>query len=283
MNCRLARIVFAAGSMAALAAAQGSGSAFEVASVKQSKSNDDRWGFQTLPGGRFVATSLPVLAIIAIAYDLPIQSDRVTGGPDWIRKIDFDIDAKAGEGAIPPGATIAMRDEKIRAMLQTLLADRFKLVIRRETKERPVYAIVVARNGPKLGKPIEEKDCSDNSSGPALPPCHVINGGQGRGLHAQAVTLADVATFVGNWTDRPVIDKSGLTGLYKIQTEGWAPLRPRPPRTDGADPTAEETAIADPIRPTIFQIFDRLGLKLDPQRAPVETFTIESVEHPTGN
>jgi uncharacterized protein (TIGR03435 family) len=170
-------------------------------------------------------------------------------------------------------------------MMQALLADRFKLVMRRETKELPVYAIVVGKNGSKLQKSaLTEKDCEAGSSGFADPAsCHNMGGGMGRGIHAAAASVADLATWVSNWSDRPVVDKSGIEGLYKIETEGWAPMRQAPPRPPGEPPSAEALAIADPGRATLFQIFDRLGLKLEPQKAPVDLYVIESVQRPTEN
>lgn len=78
--------------------------------------------------------------------------------------------------------------------------------------------------------------------------------------------MSDVVLFVANWTDRPVVDRTGIKGLYNIQTEEWVPLRPRPGPPPGAQPTAEDLAMADPMRPTLFMIFDRLGLKLESQK-----------------
>jgi uncharacterized protein (TIGR03435 family) len=95
--------------------------------------------------------------------------------------------------------------------------------------------------------------------------------------------MPDLAAYASSWADRPVVDKTGLRGLFNIQTEGWVPMRPRPPRPAGQDPTAEDLAFADPARPTLFQIFDRLGLKLESQKAPVEMFVIESAERPSEN
>src|SRR5205823_5291248 len=124
------------------------------------KADDNRRSMpQFLPGGRFVSTGIPLRMVIATAYHVGFQSVRLTGGPDWINTLDgvYDIEAT------PPGAISAelpgkARDDKLKLMLQTLLADRFKLKIRRETKEMPAYAVVVAKNGPKLEKAkIEEK------------------------------------------------------------------------------------------------------------------------------
>ena len=256
---------------------------FEVASVKPNKSNSRQSGLQFLPGGRFSTLNIPLQIIIAVAYDVPFQSPRLSGGPDWIRSERYDIEATPEKDAIPSGTTVKLRKQKIELMLQTLLQDRFKLKMRREMVEQPVYAAVVAKNGPRLqNAKIEEKDCS-YEPGQGGIVCHQLTGGQGRGLHGQAVDMSDLVGFVANWTDRPVIDKTGLEGLYDIETEGWVPLRPRMPLPPGAKPSEEDLAFADPGRPTLFMIFDRLGLKLESQKAPVETFVIEHVERPTEN
>ncbi len=264
--------------------------AFGAASIKREKSNDPRVGrsfpaLQFLPGGRLVIRKMPLYIVITTAYDLPFQSDQLSGGPDWIRNDLYDIEATAEEGAIPADTTVKAREAKMRLMLQTLLADRFKLAMRREVRDLAVYAVVVRKGGPKLQKSaIAEKDCIGSPTGFGFADsCHSFQGGQGRGLHGEAVTVADVAQAVSNWSDRPVVDKTGLDGLYNIQTDGWVPMRARPPRPEGQEPTAEDLAMADPTRPTLFQIFERLGLKLEPQRAEVEAFVIERVERPTEN
>ena len=83
--------------------------------------------------------------------------------------------------------------------------------------------------------------------------------------------------------DRPLIDETGVQGLFDIESEGWVPLRPRPGAAPGTTPSAEDLAYADPIIPTLFTIFERLGLKMEARKAPVETFVIEHVEKPTEN
>jgi uncharacterized protein (TIGR03435 family) len=260
--------------------------AFEVASVKANHSSDMRgMNFQFLPGGRISAKGVPVFLLIAEAYDVAFQSVRISGGPAWIRSFDdrYDIDAVAPKGSIPAGLTSKARQKKTRLMLQTLLAERFKLKVISETKELPAYVLVVGKNGPKMQKSkLEEKDCTEATPTPNDIPCHAVNGGMGRGLHAKAVDMADVVMFVENWADRPVIDQTGLTGLYELDTDGWAPMRPRPARPDGQQ-TAEDIAMADPTRLTLFQVLDKLGLKLEARKAPVETFVIDRVEKPTEN
>jgi uncharacterized protein (TIGR03435 family) len=256
--------------------------AFEVASVKESKNTNPRqMNMQFLPGGRFSAKGVPLLLVVITAYDLPFQSDRISGAPDWTMKTTYDIEAT---GAIPAGTSVHDRNEKMRLMLQTLLADRFKMVIRRETKERAVYVVTVARGGPKMQRAaVEENDCDASENLGDSVACHSFVGGQGRGIHAQAGSISDLASWVSNWADRPVIDKTGVTGLFKIETEGWSPMRPRLPRPPDQEPTAEDRAFSDPSTPTLFTIFDRLGLKLEPAKAPVESFVIERAERPSEN
>jgi uncharacterized protein (TIGR03435 family) len=198
----------------------------------------------------------------------------------------FDIEAVAPQGAIPPEVSDTVQAQIIQRMLQSLLADRFKLVVRRETKELPVYAILIGKNGPKLKKSdLEEKDCAGRVGKPDVMPCHVPNGGRGRGIHTDAANMTDLAQFVENWAGRPVVDKTGLMGLFNIQTTGWRPQETTPiqPRPDGQPPSAEQQAFADPSTPTLFDIFEQLGLKLEAQRAPVETLTLVSIERPTEN
>jgi len=260
--------------------------AFAAASIRESKSLDKSgMNFQFLPGGRFVARGVPLSIIVATAYDVPFQSGRLTGVPDWMYRTAFDIEATPEEGTIPPGASRKVRDDKIRGMLQTLFADRLKMTVRREVREMPVYAVDVRKGGPKLQKSvINEGACAGQPTtlGDGRS-CHSLEGGQGRGVEGDAVTISDLASWVSNWADRPVIDKTGLPELYKIQTDGWVPMRPRPPRPPGQEPSAEDLAFADPTRPTLFQIFDRLGLKLESQTAPVEILVIEHVERPSEN
>jgi uncharacterized protein (TIGR03435 family) len=95
--------------------------------------------------------------------------------------------------------------------------------------------------------------------------------------------MTDLVTSVSNFTDHPLIDRTGLTGLYDIDTDGWVPVRPRPSPPPGAQPSAEDLAFADPMRPTLYMIFERLGLKMESSKAPVEMFVIDHVEKPMEN
>jgi uncharacterized protein (TIGR03435 family) len=255
---------------------------FEVASVKLHAGTDRSTLVPptVLPGGRFVSR-FPLATLISYAYKLPFnQSARWTGIPDWAGGPQgiYDIEAK---GAMPPGLSMQARNDRVRAMVQALLVDRFKLVIRRESKEMPVYALLVAKGGLKLQRAdIDEKDCPEaslNALGPVttstpIPDvCHAFNGGMGRGLHAKAANMSDLAAYVENWTDRPLVDKTGVKGLYRFETKGWLPMDAMAARSDVPD------------APTVFEMFESLGLRMEPQKGVVEVYVIDHLEKPSEN
>jgi uncharacterized protein (TIGR03435 family) len=274
------------------AAPQTSGTrvAFEVASVTVNKATDTREiALQYLPSGRVVARGTPLFILIQQAYD----GERIAPSAEF-QKLDgniiqrrYDVEGVAAESAIPSGASSEIRNERLRQMLQTLLADRFKLKVHREAKSQPVYALVVAKNGPKMQpSALQEKECGTRVSDLFdASSCHSFMGGQGQGLHGVAVTMSDLAGFLIRFADKPVINKTGLTGLYNIQTVGWRPLLPRPPRPDGGTESqrAEDLAFADPSRPTLNDILDQLGLKLETLTASVDTLFLDYIEAPSEN
>jgi uncharacterized protein (TIGR03435 family) len=273
-------IVLGTLSVTPLMRAQSAGK-YEIVSIKP-HAQGDRGGMlpQFLPGGEFKSINVPLLIVIAFAYDLPFQGPQITGGPTWLRAADsiFDIDAKS-DTDVTKGLSTEARNEGLRRMLQALLADYFKLSVRREMREQPVYLLTIAKNGPKLQRSkLEPKDCDENPS-----QCHTGGAGQGRGIHTKAATMHQVVTDVSSFTDRPMLDRTDLKGLYDIDTDGWVPMRARPPRPPGTEPTAEDLAFADPARPTLDQILDRLGLKLERSRAAAEMITIDTAEKPAGN
>src|SRR5262249_51168973 len=155
-------------------------------------------GLRYLPGGRLSAKGVPIPLLVIEAY----QAARLVPGADFQKAVDpsiererYDIEAVADPRAFPPGMTARDRNDKLRVMLQALLADRFKLVAHRESKEGPVYAIVVGKNGPKLQRAaVEDNGCADQVTDVTDPAsCHMFVGGQGQGLHGQAVDISDLA------------------------------------------------------------------------------------------
>lgn len=256
---------------------------FEVASIKPHASEDMRTLSppQFLPGGRFTSRGVPLKILISVAWNVGFMSMRLTGGPQWImsREGNYDIEAKAPEGAIPPGLPGYAREEKMKLMLRALLEDRFKLKIRTETKELPIYAAVVGKGGSKLEMAgMEEKDCPENAAYGVA--CHTIMGGRGRGMHGNAVNMQDVLSTAENWCDRPLVDMTGIKGLFKIDTKGWRDFQPGPAPAAGV--RAEDGSDMMDV-PTLFEVFERLGLKLQPQKGNIDVYIIESVERPTEN
>jgi bla regulator protein BlaR1 len=252
-------------------------SQFAVASVKRDASGQPfRIGLETHPGGRIHFTG-GLVFLLSFAYDVPFNSKRMTGVPNWGYNEGYVIDAAPDPGVIPAGLATAALDEKVRPMLQALLAERFKLVMRRDTQQAEVYALTLAKGGPKL-KPagIEEKDCSVDGK----IACHAMHGGI-TGISGQAVNLDDIAQFVSNWTDRPIVNRTGNSVLYQIQTEGFGPMVMGSGAV-GRNPDEAE-ALGDPNRPSIAAILRGLGLNLQPTKAPLDTYVIEHVERPTAN
>ena len=236
---------------------------------------------QFLPGGRLITTNVPLVRIIAVAWGLPMQTQRLTLAPG-VKMPDgiYDIEATSKAGTFPPDISPEARFDKMKLMLQALLEDRFRLRIRPESKEQPVYELTVGKSGPALEKSkFQEPGCNEEV-GPKLmtnPACHWLDGDQWRGLHGASVTIADVVEVVQNWTDRPLFDKTGITGFYNIQTEPWIPMR-----ADGLSQNCNVSA-GDPERLTLFNVFEKLGLRMESKRAVIDVFVIDHVEWPSEN
>jgi uncharacterized protein (TIGR03435 family) len=164
-------------------------------------------------------------------------------------------------------------------MLQTLLTDRFKLSIRRETKEMPTYQLVVAKNGPKLQK--TDADC-----GASYTACHGFSGGP-RHLSGSGVDMYDLTLILSRYSDQPVIDRTGIEGLFDLKLQ-WNPHWPRLPTDDNPrDPAVEAREGPRPDPASLGTLFDaleqQLGLKLESHRGPVEVYVIDHVERPSEN
>jgi uncharacterized protein (TIGR03435 family) len=164
----------------------------------------------------------------------------------------------------------------MQGMIRGLLADRFKVVMRVEQKRMPAYALTVASGGPNLQKStIAEKDCVFDTGTPES--CHnFINVGRGHPLNARAIDMDDLAQYIENWTDLPVVNRTALNGLFAVQTEGWIPMRLPPP------PPGAPAASFDDL-PTIFTLLRTLGLELKQQEATMPVYTVEHIERPAGD
>jgi uncharacterized protein (TIGR03435 family) len=237
---------------------------FEVASVKptpaaRSGSDHDTY-FRGLPGGRFSAENASLGMLIMNAYR--VDSSQISGG-SWLRfgGDRYDIEAKADDqdprfkaaDAAGPAAKQALRD----SMLRTLLEDRFKLAVHRETKETSGYALVVAKSGPKLTESTEAREGDGSISVP----------GRGR-LTGQKAPLSMLAAQLTRLVGRTVTDETGLEGGFDFNLE-WTP---------------EETPADLASAPSIFTaIQEQLGLKMEARKERTEMIVIDQVEKPDAN
>ena len=233
---------------------------FEVATIK--RTNEDQQGrfLKMQTRQRFIARGYPLKLMIAAAYDL--NPKTISGGPAWIDADRFDIDA------VTPGDIQPTHDEQM-AMLRHLLADRFQLTFHREQKEFAVYALELAKGGPKL------KSAAAPDQPSILGPGVVYS--QRISLPARNATTHDLASLLQRAiVDRPVVDRTGLTGHYDYDLD-WAPDETQ----FGGDVTSASTTAPTP--PLFTALQQQLGLRLEPTRLPISTLTIDSAQKPSAN
>jgi uncharacterized protein (TIGR03435 family) len=251
---------------------------FVTITIKPARSTDPRGArIEIRPNGDLTARAFPVVRLVSYAYDLPANpSSRMSTLPGWTFSEKYDIEARAPANAIPPSLQDAEVRGRIRQMLRGLLADRFGLVMRVENKTTSVYALTVSTAGPRFQRAaVTERDClsaADQES------CHNFVGGLGHPLNAKAVDMDDLVRYIENWTDLPVVNRTVLSGLFTVNSEGWIPMR-LPPPPPGATPTASPFAGL----PTIFTVLGELGLELKRQEDAVPVYTVERIERPAGN
>jgi uncharacterized protein (TIGR03435 family) len=263
--------------VAALPAAAQS-QAFATITIKPARSADPRNArWQVLPDGDVIASAVPVITLLSYAYDVPANgSPRLSTPPNWTLSERYDIEAKARANAIPPNLPDNEVRGQIRQVIRQLLADGFGLAVRVEEKTMPVYALTVAGGGPKLRKvALTEKDCAFDGGHEA---CHNFAGGLGHPLNAKAIDMDDLVHYIGNWTDLPVVNRTALSGLFTVNTEGWFPMR-LPPPPPGTTPAANPFAGL----PTIFTVLGKLGLELNRQEDILPVYTVERIERPAAN
>ena len=251
---------------------------FATITIKPARSADPRNArVQVLPNGDLIASAVPVITLLSYAYDVPVNpSPRLSPLPDWTVSERYDIEGKAPANAITPSLQDSEARSRIQQMIRGLLADRFSLVMRVENKTIAVYALTVASGGSKLQKSaITNKDCTFDTDSQG---CHNFVAGLGHPLNAKAIDMDDLAHYIGNWTDLPVVNRTALSGLFTVNTEGWAPMR-LPPPPPNATPAANPFAGL----PTIFTVLGKLGLELKRQAAILPVYTAERIERPAAN
>jgi uncharacterized protein (TIGR03435 family) len=311
MMNQIAKTLILAGLLTAVGLSAQAPAEFEAASIKAAAPMDPghmmigmRGGPGTPSPGQITFNNVSLAQVMQRAYDV---KDYQISGPDWMSSARFDISAR-----VPAGTTKA----QFKVMLQNLLADRFKLVLHHSTKESPIYALVVAKSGPKLKESAKQSTDDAAADGPGrgmmgqdgkppqLPPGvprgtpmmigegqMITPGGQIR-MISNGATIGKFLDVLANQLDRPVRDMTGLSGTYDITLDFAADpaiLQARMAAMGGG-PSAglapPEGAAPDPSGgATIFTaLTEQLGLRLEARKGPVDLLVIDSVQKtPTAN
>jgi uncharacterized protein (TIGR03435 family) len=249
---------------------------FEVASIRRNESGTAVGGglAGVQPGGVFMARGVTLQRLIGAAYG----ATQIVGGPAWIDRDRFDVEARAG-GA----ATLA----DVQSRLRTLLVERFQVVVHTETRELPVFALIVDRPDRGPGPKLRESDarCRDEARAfvPGAPPGPVPACGDfrksARTVTARGMTMAQLAGMLTNDVGRPVLDRTNLDSAYDLELE-WSSdlgLRQAPPGSAGADRlTPDGLSLFTALQ-------EQLGLRLESTRGPVTVLVVDRAEAPAPN
>ena len=236
---------------------------FEVVSVRPNKSGKG-FALGFTPDG-FTATNMPLQPVIVNAYnlrnqELMVSGQIIPGGPSWINSDRYDIQAKMSDSDIAELQKLSV-DQQLaqkRLMLQSMLADRFKLRVHRESKQAPCYALVIGKNGSKM-KGVKSID-------PALPDGKLT--ARPGAVTAQGASLVRLVFVLTGPLHCPVQDKTGLVGKYDFTLQ----YSPDP----GSSPDDSEPSLFTAVQ-------EQLGLRLIPTTVPVEGIVIDHVEQPSTN
>jgi uncharacterized protein (TIGR03435 family) len=263
---------------------------FEVASVRPATApaTPGSGGVEFLPGGTVHATRVPIMFLVAVAYDT--QFRFVNGGSESIEKQlmeRFAIEAKASTSALPPAAATFMATQEgegrvLREMLKTLLTERFKLTAHFEKRELPIYELKVAPGGHKLTP--AARSCEPQSAEEAISgkqPCGFQGGGPANGFRIRDGEITGLVRGLTGLLDRVVVDRTGITGRFDIDLPPWSRGLPAPERLP--EPGQEPEAQPDPNGPSIFAVLQPLGLRLEATRGQIEILIVDHVELPTAN
>jgi uncharacterized protein (TIGR03435 family) len=263
---------------------------FEVASIKPSPPITDnvKLGLR-IDGAQVYITAFSLKDYIRIAYRV---KDYQVEGPDWISSERFDIAAK-----LPPGAT---RDQ-VNDMLQSLLADRFKVKFHRIKKDFPVYALTVAKSGAKLKEsdlqgvdPSKFKKQSDNVAATGSAAGVVADLGSGSSfsfadnkLSVKKLPTTRAADLIARFVDRPVVDMTGLDGIYDydipVSQDDYRGMLIRSAINAGVQlqPEAQRLAASD-VPESFASSLLALGLRLDARKAPLDVIVVDKAERNPG-
>ena len=229
---------------------------FEVAAIRLNRSGSPLEGFET-PPGRFQAKNNSVRTLIEAAWEL--QKGQVVGGPSWIDADHYDIEARMTEEQYHAIENLSKRHQQhqVHLMLQSLLAERFKLTVSHHPGEVKGLALVIAKGGSKLHV--------SGTPEPAKPDRPVGRSFSGAMFSTKDSPLSDLADYLAMQFGRPVVNDTGLTGMYDYSLE--VPYDPQNDREAG----------------TITALEDQLGLTLKSQKIVVDTINAEQIERPSEN
>ena len=238
---------------------------FEVASIKPSDPNPDNPMFigMSADPGMVKYTNITLLDCIRGAYRV---RDFQIVGPDWMTKARFEISAKLPARSSP---------DQIPEMLQALLAERFKLEIRRESKTENVYALEVGKGGVKL-KPaaLKKESNSPQALGPDGRPrptmMFAFAPGGGVTITAPSASVESLVGLMSRFTTRPMVDLTGMKGQYDFRLT-FAAETNIPPVLDGGAPPTEPA-------PSVFDAVKQYGFRLEARKAPIERLIVTHLE-----
>jgi len=245
----------------AMAQPVGSPLKFDVASIKPADPDARGSSIMTNRGAGLNVTNMSLRAIITFAWN--IRDFQLSGGPGWIGAERYDIIAKA-EGGETPGEKRSVLDEQLRERLRSLLSERFGFLAHYETRDEIVYTLSVAKSGSKL----TAVTVPGNRQGISTP-------GPGR-AQGFAATMKMLLVTLSDATSRPVLDKTGLTGMYDFVLE-WIP------DMANADPEGSPQPRVTAGSTIFTALQDQLGLKLESGKGPVDIVVIDRAERPSAN
>jgi uncharacterized protein (TIGR03435 family) len=255
---------------------------FEVASIRPNRPGDNHYFIWFTPAT--FTTSSTLKRLIAFAYNT--NDFQISGGPGWINSETYEVDGKVPDSLVEELQKLPfnLRREKMNSMIQSLLAERFKLKVSHDTKKLPVYALLVAKNGPKL----QEAKPGEAYPNGGHPGSGTDNAGriEGRAIPISAPRGMSLAWLLTSELARPVRDQTGLKGIYDV-TLRWTPdpsLGAMAMGPEGGKPANDNPPPPESSGPSIFTALEeQLGLKLESTKGPVEIIVVDHVEHPSGN
>jgi uncharacterized protein (TIGR03435 family) len=243
---------------------------FEVATIKPTKADVQNSILMFTADGISV-TRFNLGKLIREAFNT--EDDHIVGLPEWVKSSRFDIEAKVAPEDAPKLKNMKFPERK--AMVVQLLVDRFGLKYHRETRELPVYELVIAKGGVKM-QAAKEQD-------PANTRHLMMFGGPGE-IDSTAMKVENLAHILSSQLGRTVLDKTGLTGNYDF-TLKWTPDATEPGAAGpGGLPEAADNSGNNSGGPTLFTALEeQLGLKLESAKGPEEVIVIDHIEQPSAN